>query len=154
MLPPSALDDEPVSASSSDPTIFSQPTPTAGVPVPQVEEAAMVMEDNSPPEAACVAGTLRNLLAWSIAIPNIHSYEDELKRDKVPVFCIHVERNDRKQGEESPWQRLTEDAWLSLECWSALQSATRRRAGPSTDDIWNSTSWSPGSLSSTVTFDL
>lgn len=78
----------------------------------------MVMEDDSPAEPASGSGTLRNLSAWSINIPNIHSYDDELKREKIPVFCIDVERHDRKEGEnedlknrrqppQSPWQQLT-----------------------------------------------
>lgn len=62
-----------------------------------VEEATVVMEDDSPAEPASVPGTLRNLSAWSITIPNIHSYDDEAKREKVPVFYIQVERNDRKE---------------------------------------------------------
>lgn len=89
----------------------------------------MVMEDDGAAEPASVAGTLRNLAAWSIAIPNIHSYEDELKREKVPVFCIDVERNDRKQGEELPSgaeiamatpRRRPEDALIPLDVWSGL----------------------------------
>uniref|UniRef100_A0A3Q4BQF5 Sorting nexin 14 n=1 Tax=Mola mola TaxID=94237 RepID=A0A3Q4BQF5_MOLML len=61
-----------------------------------VEEATVVMEDDSPAEPASTPGTLRNLLAWSITIPYIDSYDDEIKREKIPVFCIDVERNDRK----------------------------------------------------------
>lgn len=64
-----------------------------------MEEAAVVMEDDAPAEPASGSGTLRNLSAWSINIPNVHSYEDELKREKIPVFCIDVERHDRKEGE-------------------------------------------------------
>lgn len=59
-------------------------------------------DPDGPDKTPSVAGTLRNLAAWTITIPNIHSHEDELKRDKAPVFCIQVERNDRKQGEG--WQ--------------------------------------------------
>ncbi|XP_056873045.1 sorting nexin-14-like isoform X1 [Takifugu flavidus] len=62
-----------------------------------VEEATMVMEDDSPAEPTSGSGTLRNLSAWSINIPNVHSYDDELKREKIPVFCIDVERHDRKE---------------------------------------------------------
>lgn len=65
----------------------------------QVEEATVVMEDDSPAEPASTAGPLRNLSAWSIAIPHIESYDDEVKREKIPVFCIDVERNDRREGE-------------------------------------------------------
>lgn len=72
---------------------------TPAAPVLQVEEAAVVMEDDSPAEPAGGAGTLRNLSAWSINIPNIRTYDDELKREKVPVFCIDVERRDREEGE-------------------------------------------------------
>lgn len=65
----------------------------------QVEEATVVMEDDAPAEPASAAGTLRNLSAWSISIPYIDSCDDEVKREKVPVFCIDVERNDRREGE-------------------------------------------------------
>lgn len=63
----------------------------------QVEEATVVMEDDSPAEPASSAGTLRNLSAWSITIPYIDLYDDEVKKEKIPVFCIDVERNDRKE---------------------------------------------------------
>ncbi|XP_070843107.1 sorting nexin-14-like isoform X2 [Chaetodon trifascialis] len=62
-----------------------------------VEEATVVMEDDSPAEPASTPGVLRNLLAWSITIPYIDIYDDEVKREKIPVFCIDVERNDRKE---------------------------------------------------------
>lgn len=65
----------------------------------QVEEATVVMEDDAPAEPAGTPGILRNLSAWSIRIPIIDSYEDEAKREKIPVFCIDVERNDRREGE-------------------------------------------------------
>lgn len=64
----------------------------------QVEEATVVMEDDSPAEPASNPGVLRNLSAWSITIPFIDIYDDEVKREKIPVFCIDVERNDRKEG--------------------------------------------------------
>lgn len=57
------------------------------------------MEDDSPVEPASTPGTLRNLSAWSVTIPDVDIYDDEVKREKIPVFCIHVERNDRKEGE-------------------------------------------------------
>uniref|UniRef100_A0A8C8G8V9 Sorting nexin-14-like n=1 Tax=Oncorhynchus tshawytscha TaxID=74940 RepID=A0A8C8G8V9_ONCTS len=59
-----------------------------------IEEATVVVEDNTPVEACSTPGVLRNLSAWSITIP----YVDELNRERVPVFCIEVERNDRKEG--------------------------------------------------------
>ncbi|XP_044233103.1 sorting nexin-14 isoform X3 [Thunnus albacares] len=62
-----------------------------------VEEATVVMEDDSPAEPASNPGILRNLSAWSITIPFIDFYDDEVKREKIPVFCIDVERNDRKE---------------------------------------------------------
>uniref|UniRef100_A0A8D0AGM0 Sorting nexin 14 n=1 Tax=Sander lucioperca TaxID=283035 RepID=A0A8D0AGM0_SANLU len=62
-----------------------------------VEEATVVMEDDSPAEPASTPGTLRNLSAWSITIPYIDIYDDEVKRERIPVFCIDVERNDRKE---------------------------------------------------------
>ncbi|TKS86676.1 Sorting nexin-14 [Collichthys lucidus] len=61
-----------------------------------VEEAMMVMEDDSPMEAASTPSTPRNLSAWNITIPYIDFYDDDVKRERIPVFCIDVERNDRK----------------------------------------------------------
>ena len=59
----------------------------------------MVMEDDSPVEAACTTpSTPRNLSAWGISIPYIDFYDDDVKRERIPVFCIDVERNDRKAG--------------------------------------------------------
>ncbi|XP_078133379.1 sorting nexin-14-like isoform X8 [Sander vitreus] len=67
-----------------------------------VEEAMMVLEDDSPMEAASTPSTPRNLSAWNITIPYIDFYDDDVKRERVPVFCIDVERNDRKAvGHES-----------------------------------------------------
>ncbi|XP_076011106.1 sorting nexin-14-like isoform X2 [Genypterus blacodes] len=74
-----------------------------------VEEATMVMEDDSPAaELACTPGTLRNLSAWTISMPYIDIYEDEIRREKVPVFCIDVERHDRKEvgHETEKWSVL------------------------------------------------
>uniref|UniRef100_A0A8C7LNI5 Sorting nexin 14 n=1 Tax=Oncorhynchus mykiss TaxID=8022 RepID=A0A8C7LNI5_ONCMY len=63
-----------------------------------IEEATVVVEDNTPVEACSTPGVLRNLSAWSITIP----YVDEVNRERVPVFCIQVERNDRKEvGQET-----------------------------------------------------
>ncbi|CAL8312137.1 unnamed protein product [Lota lota] len=61
-----------------------------------VEEATVVMEDDGPAEMASAAGTLRNLSAWGISIPYVDLHDDEAKRERVPVFCIDVERHDRK----------------------------------------------------------
>ncbi|XP_024146813.1 sorting nexin-14 [Oryzias melastigma] len=61
-----------------------------------VEEAAVVYEDDSSSEPAATPGIQRNLLAWTVSIPFIDFLEDEVKREKIPVFCIDVERNDRK----------------------------------------------------------
>lgn len=65
----------------------------------KVEEAMMVLEDDSPLEAASTPSTPRNLSAWNITIPYIDFYDDDVKRERIPVFCIDVERNDRKAGE-------------------------------------------------------
>nr|XP_057942390.1 sorting nexin-14 [Doryrhamphus excisus] len=67
-----------------------------------VEEAMVVMEDDSPAELACTPGSLRNLSAWTITIPYIDFYEDEAKRERIPVFCIDVERNDRREVGHDP----------------------------------------------------
>ncbi|XP_043923411.1 sorting nexin-14 [Protopterus annectens] len=59
-----------------------------------VEEALIVMEDDSPVlETATTPSTPRNLSAWKINIPYVDLFE--IKKEKVPVFCIDVERNDR-----------------------------------------------------------
>ncbi|CAN9507349.1 unnamed protein product [Ophioblennius macclurei] len=67
-----------------------------------VEEATVVMEDDSAPapapELSGVPGSQRNLSAWSITIPYIDLYEEDAKKDKIPVFCIDVVRNDRKES--------------------------------------------------------
>ncbi|XP_035282606.1 sorting nexin-14-like isoform X4 [Anguilla rostrata] len=61
-----------------------------------VEEAIMVLEDDSPMEAVSTPSTPRNLSAWSIVIPYVDFFDDEVKKERIPVFCIDVERNDRK----------------------------------------------------------
>uniref|UniRef100_A0AAY4DE96 Sorting nexin 14 n=1 Tax=Denticeps clupeoides TaxID=299321 RepID=A0AAY4DE96_9TELE len=68
----------------------------------QVEEATVVVEDDSPAEVATNAGTQRNLSAWVIRIPYVDFYEDDVKKEKIPVFCIDVERHDRKQVGHEP----------------------------------------------------
>lgn len=65
----------------------------------------MVLEDDLPVEAASTPSTPRNLSAWNITIPYIDFYDDDMKRERIPVFCIDVERNDRKVG-EAEWTRL------------------------------------------------
>ncbi|KAG7257011.1 hypothetical protein CRUP_028915 [Coryphaenoides rupestris] len=88
------------------------PTPPHIPPAPhpplQVEEATVVLEDEGPVEVASAAGTLRNLSAWTISIPYIDLYDDEAKRERIPVFCIDVERNDRKEvgHEAEKWSVL------------------------------------------------
>uniref|UniRef100_A0A8C2E5V9 Sorting nexin 14 n=1 Tax=Cyprinus carpio TaxID=7962 RepID=A0A8C2E5V9_CYPCA len=63
-----------------------------------VEEAVMVFEDDSPGPVEVVGtpGTLRNLAAWTISIPYVDFFDDEVKKERTPVFCIDVERHDRK----------------------------------------------------------
>lgn len=68
----------------------------------------MVLEDDSPMEAASSPTTPRNLSAWNITIPYIDFYDDDVKRERIPVFCIDVERNDRKAGEKGPDLLLSE----------------------------------------------
>ncbi|XP_026774173.1 sorting nexin-14 isoform X1 [Pangasianodon hypophthalmus] len=62
-----------------------------------VEEATVVVEDDCPVpvELAATPGTQRNLSAWIISIPYVDFYVDEAKKERVPVFCIDVERHDR-----------------------------------------------------------
>ncbi|KAK7133557.1 hypothetical protein R3I94_015438 [Phoxinus phoxinus] len=63
-----------------------------------VEEAVMVFEDDSPVpvEGVGTPGSSRNLSAWTISIPYVDFFEDEVKKERIPVFCIDVERKDRK----------------------------------------------------------
>ncbi|KAF7694384.1 hypothetical protein HF521_008137 [Silurus meridionalis] len=75
-----------------------------------VEEATVVVEDESPVPVEVVAtpGTQRNLSAWTICIPFIDFWEDEAKKERLPVFCIDVERHDREQvgHETESWSVL------------------------------------------------
>lgn len=103
MLPPSAasdLDDDQVRAPLTEPEAERVRLVLMMVSVLQVEEATVVMEDDAPAEPASVPGTLRNLAAWNVSIPYIDCFDDDAKREKVPVFCIDVERHDRREGEK------------------------------------------------------
>nr|XP_056712474.1 sorting nexin-14 [Euleptes europaea] len=65
-----------------------------------IEEGIMVMEDDSPVEAASTPNTPRNLAAWKISIPYVDFFDDtplerKERKERIPVFCIDVERNDR-----------------------------------------------------------
>lgn len=60
-----------------------------------------MMEDDSPDEPAIPPEPQRNLLAWSITIPYIDFYDDDIKKERILVFSIHVERNDKKNGEQA-----------------------------------------------------
>ncbi|TSL47585.1 Sorting nexin-14 [Bagarius yarrelli] len=64
-----------------------------------VEEATVVVEDESPMpvEVLATPGTQRDLSAWVISIPFVDFFEDEVKKERVPVFCIDVERHDRRK---------------------------------------------------------
>lgn len=59
----------------------------------------MVLEDDSPVEGISTPSTPRNLSAWNITIPYVDFFDD-IKKERIPVFCIDVERNDRKAGEK------------------------------------------------------
>uniref|UniRef100_A0AAQ4Q7P8 Sorting nexin 14 n=1 Tax=Gasterosteus aculeatus aculeatus TaxID=481459 RepID=A0AAQ4Q7P8_GASAC len=65
-------------------------------------EATIVVEDGSPAEPAAPPGSPRNLSAWRLVIPYIDMYEDHVKRERVPVFCIDVERRDRQGVGDQP----------------------------------------------------
>ncbi|XP_038134864.1 sorting nexin-14-like isoform X1 [Cyprinodon tularosa] len=67
-----------------------------------VEEATIVMEDDAPAEPTATPLNQRNLAAWTVSMPFIDFYEDPVKREKVPVFCIDVERKDRKNAGHEP----------------------------------------------------
>ncbi|XP_060092679.1 sorting nexin-14 isoform X3 [Heteronotia binoei] len=62
-----------------------------------IEEGIMVMEDDSPVEAVSTPNTPRNLAAWKISIPFVDFIDDTPleRKERIPVFCIDVERNDR-----------------------------------------------------------
>ncbi|XP_062862890.1 sorting nexin-14-like isoform X3 [Trichomycterus rosablanca] len=67
-----------------------------------VEEAIMVMEDDLPLEAISTPNTPRDLTAWSITIPYVDLFDDEVKKERIPVYCIDVERNDRRAVGHEP----------------------------------------------------
>uniref|UniRef100_A0A672ZAP8 Sorting nexin-14-like n=1 Tax=Sphaeramia orbicularis TaxID=375764 RepID=A0A672ZAP8_9TELE len=92
-----------------------------------VEEATVVLEDDPAPEPVSALGTLRNLSAWSVSIPYIDTYEDEVRKEKVPVFCIDVERNDRKEGE---WTRRRGLEGALTSTFADAQLPSKRIIGP------------------------
>nr|XP_021509529.1 sorting nexin-14 [Meriones unguiculatus] len=72
-----------------------------------IEEGIVVMEDDSPVEAVSTPPTPRNLAAWRISIPYVDFFEDpsserKEKKERIPVFCIDVERNDRRAVGHEP----------------------------------------------------
>ncbi|KAL4649027.1 sorting nexin-14 isoform X2 [Arapaima gigas] len=74
-----------------------------------VEEATVVVEDDSPMEATSTASSPRNLSEWVISIPYVDLFDDDVKKEKIPVYCIDVNRCDRKElGHE-------------MECWSVYR---------------------------------
>ncbi|XP_027755279.1 sorting nexin-14 isoform X3 [Empidonax traillii] len=72
-----------------------------------IEEGVMVMEDDSPEEAVTTPNTPRNLAAWKITIPYVDFFDDPSlerkdRKERIPVFCIDVERNDRRAVGHEP----------------------------------------------------
>ncbi|XP_050172516.1 sorting nexin-14 isoform X4 [Myiozetetes cayanensis] len=72
-----------------------------------IEEGVMVMEDDSPEEAVTTPNTPRNLAAWKISIPYVDFFDDPSlerkdRKERIPVFCIDVERNDRRAVGHEP----------------------------------------------------
>ncbi|XP_071404809.1 LOW QUALITY PROTEIN: sorting nexin-14 [Pithys albifrons albifrons] len=72
-----------------------------------IEEGVMVMEDDCPEEAVTTPNTPRNLAAWKISIPYVDFFEDPSlerkdRKERIPVFCIDVERNDRRAVGHEP----------------------------------------------------
>ncbi|XP_066468599.1 sorting nexin-14 isoform X2 [Tiliqua scincoides] len=72
-----------------------------------IEEGIMVMEDDSPVEAVSTPNTPRNLAAWEISIPYVDlvddpSLERKERKERIPVYCIDVERNDRMAVGHAP----------------------------------------------------
>ncbi|XP_041068402.1 sorting nexin-14 isoform X10 [Carcharodon carcharias] len=73
-----------------------------------VEEATVVSEDDLLEELAITPNAQRNLSAWKISIPFLDLYFDS-KKEKVPVFCIEVDRNEEgSEGRESVYRRYFE----------------------------------------------
>ncbi|XP_078412915.1 sorting nexin-14 isoform X10 [Cetorhinus maximus] len=73
-----------------------------------VEEATVVSEDDLLEELAITPNAQRNLSAWKISIPFLDLYFDS-KKEKVPVFCIEVDRNEEgSEGHESVCRRYFE----------------------------------------------
>lgn len=73
----------------------------------KIEEGIVVLEDDSPVEAVSTPNTPRNLAAWKISIPYVDFFEDpsserKEKKERIPVFCIDVERNDRRAVGHEP----------------------------------------------------
>uniref|UniRef100_A0A7M4FGW7 Sorting nexin-14 n=1 Tax=Crocodylus porosus TaxID=8502 RepID=A0A7M4FGW7_CROPO len=72
-----------------------------------IEEGIVVMEDDSPVEAISTPNTPRNLAAWKISIPYVDFFDDPSverreRKERIPVFCIDVERNDRRAVGHEP----------------------------------------------------
>ncbi|XP_073192698.1 sorting nexin-14 isoform X6 [Lepidochelys kempii] len=72
-----------------------------------IEEGIMVMEDDSPVETLSTPNTPRNLAAWKICIPYVDFFDDpslerKERKERIPVFCIDVERNDRRAVGHEP----------------------------------------------------
>ncbi|XP_065444256.1 sorting nexin-14 isoform X6 [Chrysemys picta bellii] len=72
-----------------------------------IEEGIMVMEDDSPVETVSTPNTPRNLAAWKICIPYVDFFDDpslekKERKERIPVFCIDVERNDRRAVGHEP----------------------------------------------------
>ncbi|GAB1294507.1 Sorting nexin-14 [Apodemus speciosus] len=87
-----------------------------------IEEGIVVMEDDSPVEAVSTPNTPRNLAAWKISIPYVDFFEDpsserKEKKERIPVFCIDVERNDRRADVTSTDRTVTCAGRLSSRCW-------------------------------------
>ncbi|XP_061097361.1 sorting nexin-14-like isoform X1 [Conger conger] len=79
------------------------PAPNAGEGEDDmVEEATVVLEDDTPAEAVCAPSTLRNLLAWTVTIPYVDFCDEDPKKERIPVFCIDVERSDRQEAGHEP----------------------------------------------------
>ncbi|XP_053566468.1 sorting nexin-14 isoform X2 [Bombina bombina] len=74
-----------------------------------IEEGIMVLEDDFPVAVTTTTtpNTPRNLSAWKISIPYVDFFDDASfdkkdRKERIPVFCIDVERNDRKEVGHEP----------------------------------------------------
>lgn len=115
----------------------------------------MVLEDDCITETSSALMKQRNLQAWSVSIPSISFSEDVVKREKIPVFSLEVERNDRKNSEHLfPLSSIRVNSDVLTSFPPLHQWVMKLSGGGLTGGTWSSTFWNPDLLSSTVKINL